>query len=267
MILDKEKILTDTVNQHVFTKKINSDKAYLVVLSDIHQGANHREYFKSIIDFILSIPNCYVIIGGDSTDTITRNSKGITKDEWCNGDDQFYTLVEDLKPLVNDDRIIAIGESGNHGDRLYDNAFISANKMLACLLGIPNLYTGDMCLGFINVGIVCYTVSVVHKNRKTKNYYEFARVDLLYKEHWHDLSCEQKLIFEWNKYTKKVSVIPTYEIYNGSFLNLPAYAKKANYRPQFMGCYFTLLGGKQRYIQPFIDKDLEYIINNGYRLE
>ena len=43
-ILDKEQIITGTINSHVFTKKVDSDKAYLVVLSDIHQGANHREY-------------------------------------------------------------------------------------------------------------------------------------------------------------------------------------------------------------------------------
>lgn len=265
-ILDKEQIITDTINSHVFNKRVEADKAYLVVLSDIHQGANHREYFKSIIDFILSIPNCYVIIGGDSTDSITKSSVGTSNDEWCVGDKQFYTLVEDLKPLVENNRIIAIGESGNHGDRLYDSAFISANKMLACLLGVPNLYSGDMCLGFFTVNRVCYTISVIHKNRKAKNYYEFARVDVLYKEHWHDLSYEQKLVYEWNKYNKSVSVISTFEIYNGSFLNLPAYAQKANYRPQFIGCYFTLFEGNFRHIQPFIDKDLEYIINHGYEV-
>ena len=96
-ILDKEQIITDTINSHVFNKRVEADKAYLVVLSDIHQGANHREYFKSIIDFILSIPNCYVIIGGDSTDSITKSSVGTSNDEWCVGDKQFYTLVEDLK--------------------------------------------------------------------------------------------------------------------------------------------------------------------------
>lgn len=266
MILDKEQIISDKLNQHVFSKRINSDNAFLVVLSDIHQGANDRNYLQSIVSFILSIPNCYVITGGDSTDTITRTSKGVPKDEWCTGDEQFYTLVDDLKPLVENDRIIAIGESGNHGDRLYDSSYISANKMLAVLLGIPQLYTGNMCLGFLTVGKICYTISVIHKNRKTKNYYEFARVDLLYKEHWHDLSYEQKLVYEWNKYNKSISVIPTYEIYNGSFLNLPSYSQKANYRPQFMGCYFTLLDGKKRHIQPFIDKDLEYAIQHGLHI-
>lgn len=265
MILNKEEILSSALNRHLFNKRINADKAFLVVLSDIHEGANDRNYFKSIIDFILSIENCYVIIGGDTTNSTTKRSKGNSTEEWSSGDDQFYSLVEDLKPLVEENRIIAIAESGNHGDRLYQDAFISANKMLACLLGIPQLYTGNMCLGFINIGKICYTISVIHKHRKTKNYYEFARVDILIKEHFHELNYEQKLVYEWNKYNKSISTISTYEINNGSFLNLPAYSMKANYRPQLMGSYFILLDGKQRHIQPFIDKDLEYIIKGGYK--
>lgn len=260
---NKELALSNNINQHVFSKRINADKAFLVVLSDIHMGANDRKYFQEIINFILSIPECYVIIGGDSGDFVTSTSKGIPQDENFTGENQLYALVEDLKPLAENNRIIAIGEDGNHNGRLKDTVFISPNKMLAVLLNIPTLYTGDMCLGFINVKDICYTVSVIHKHRKAKNYYEFARVDLLYLEHFHELSYEQKLVYEWNKYNKSISVIPTYEINNGSFLNLPSYAKKANYRPQFMGTYFTLLDGKTRHIQPFIDKDLAYVIDNG----
>ena len=65
-MLNKEQIASEKLNSHLFTHRINADKAFIVVLSDIHEGINHRAYFKSIIDFILTIPNCYVIIGGDS---------------------------------------------------------------------------------------------------------------------------------------------------------------------------------------------------------
>ena len=262
-MLDKEELLSTNINQHVFNKRVDADKAFLVVLSDIHAGANDRQYFKEIIDFILDIPNCYVIIGGDAGNFTTQNSKGTAVEESFSGDDQLYTLVEDLKPLVEQNRIIAIGENGNHSNRITESVYISPNKMLAVLLGIPKLYTGDMCLGFLTVGNICYTVSVIHKHRRTKNYYEFARVDLLYKEHIHELSYEQKLVYEWNKYNKSVTVIPTYEINNGSFLNISGYGKRANYRPQWIGTYFTVLDGKKRHIQPFIDTDLKYAIDRG----
>lgn len=263
-MFDKEQILSENINQHVFSKRIDAEKAFLVVLSDIHSGSNDRDYFKQTIDFILSIPNCYVIIGGDAFQSTTSNSKGNTLEEDLSGDEQIYALVEDLKPLVDNDRIIAIGENGNHANRIMESVYISPNKMLAVLLGIPKLYTGDMCLGFLNIGNICYTVSVVHKHKQAKNYYEFARVDLLYKEHVHTLLYEQKSVYEWNKYTKSVSIVPTYEINNGSFLNLCGYSKRANYRPLWIGTYFTLLDGRKRHIQPFIDKDLEYAISNGF---
>lgn len=262
-MLDKEKILSDNINQHVFSKRIDADKAYLVVLSDIHSGSNSRKYFQEIVNFILEIPNCYVIIGGDAGDFVTQGSKGITLDEDLCGDEQIYALVDDLKPLVDANRVIAIGENGNHSQRIMESVYISPNKMLAVLLGIPKLYTGDMCLGFLTIGNICYTVSVIHKHKQAKNYYEFARVDLLYKEHVHTLSYDQKLVYEWNKYTKSVGVVPTYEINNGSFLNICGYSKRANYRPLWIGTYFTVLDGKKRHIQPFIDTDFKYAIDSG----
>lgn len=266
-MIDKTKILSDNINRHFFHFKKDIEKAFLVVLSDIHEGMNHRKYFQDIIQFILSIPNCYVIIGGDAINATTKTSKGNTTEEWASGDKQIYSLVEDLKPLVSENRIIAIAEDGNHADRIYQDTFISPNKMLAALLGIPNKYTGNYCLGMLDIGTVNYCVSVVHKNRKTSNYYEYLRTDILIREHWHELRYESKLVYDWNKFNKSVSCKTAYDIYNGSFLNIPEYAKKQNYRPQTLGCYFILLDGKKRNIQPFIDSDLKYLIENGLKIK
>ena len=265
-MLNKEQIASEKLNSHLFTHRINADKAFIVVLSDIHEGINHRAYFKSIIDFILTIPNCYVIIGGDSINASIRGSKGNTTEEWSSGDKQIYDLVDDLKPLVDDNRIIAIGEDGNHNDRIYNDAYISVNKMIAILLGIREKYTGNMCIGMINVNKGCYTLSIIHKNRKTNNYYEYQRVDLLIKEHWHDLKYECKAVFDFNKTAKTISLVPTYEIYNGSFLNLPDYGMKAGYRPQFMGTYFIELSGKDRNISIWEDNKLYMAIKGGYKV-
>ena len=265
-MLNKEQIASEKLNSHLFTHRINADKAFIVVLSDIHEGINHRAYFKSIIDFILTIPNCYVIIGGDSINASIRGSKGNTTEEWSSGDKQIYDLVDDLKPLVDENRIIAIGEDGNHNDRIYNDAYISVNKMIAILLGIREKYTGNMCIGMINVNKCCYTLSIIHKNRKTNNYYEYQRVDLLIKEHWHDLKYECKAVFDFNKTAKTISLVPTYEIYNGSFLNLPDYGMKAGYRPQFMGTYFIELSGKDRNISIWEDNKLYMAIKGGYKV-
>lgn len=169
-MLDKDKLLSKELNNHVFSKKIDSDSTFVTVLSDIHYGANNKEYFADILKFIHDI-NAYVIIGGDSIDAITATSKGKLQDEWLqNKDDQITELAELLKPLADSNRILAIGENGNHNNRLENSVYISPNKMLSVLLGNRTLYTGDMCLGFINVKDICYTVSVMHKTRKTNNF-------------------------------------------------------------------------------------------------
>lgn len=264
-MLNKKKLLSDNLNQHVFNKRIDSDSAFITVLSDIHYGANDKEYFKDSIKFITDI-GAYVIIGGDSIDAITATSKGKLQDEWLqNKDDQITELAKILKPLADSNHILAIGENGNHNSRLEDSVYISPNKMLSVLLGDRTLYTGDMCLGFINVNNICYTVSVMHKTRKTKNYYEFERADMIWHEHLHEMHYEQKPVYEFNKYSKSVSVVPTLDIWNGSFLNLPNYSKKANYRPQFMGTYFVRLDGNKRDMTIFEDDKLHDIIKNGYK--
>lgn len=262
----KQHLASKKLQQHLFTFRANTDKIFIVVLSDIHEGLNDRTYFKSILEFILSIPNCYVIIGGDSINSTTKSSKGNLVEEWCSGDKQIYELIDDLKPLVENNRIIAIGENGNHNDRIYNETYISVNKMISILLNIPDKYTGNMCIGMINVNKCCYTISVVHRNRKTQNYYEYQRVDILIKEHWHELRYETKTVFDFNKTAKTVSLIPIYEIYNGSFLNLPDYAMKAGYRPQFMGTHFIELSGIEKNINIWEDSKLFQAIKGGYKI-
>ena len=122
-MIEKEQLLSDKLNTHTFSFRTNQDKMFLVVLSDVHMGACNREYLREIISFILSIKNCYVILGGDATNSTTATSKGNVLEEQLSGDEQIYAIVEDLKPLVENNRLIAIGETGNHGNRIYDNSF------------------------------------------------------------------------------------------------------------------------------------------------
>ena len=264
-MLDKEKLLSERLNQHTFNKRIDKDSIFITVLSDIHYGANDKQYFEDTIKFISDI-GAYVIIGGDTTNSVTANSVGKLQDEWLqNKDDQITELADKLKPLAESGHILAIGENGNHNSRLEDSVYISPNKMLSVLLGDRSLYTGDMCLGFINVKDICYTISVMHKTKKTKNYYEFQRADIVFHEHLHEMHYEQKPVYEFNKYSKSVSAVPTLDIWNGSFINLPNYSMKANYRPQYMGTYFVRLDGNKRDMTIFEDDKLYNIIKCGYK--
>lgn len=84
---------------------------------------------------------CKVILGGDSTNTTTKNSKGNVLEEWCSGSEQIYTLVDDMRPLYESGQLIGIIE-GNHPKRAYNEAYITIEEMIASLLGDKSLYKG-----------------------------------------------------------------------------------------------------------------------------
>ena len=103
--------------------RVDGDKAALAVLSDVHEGLNNRRQLQEAVDMLLHLgPNCKVILGGDSTNTTTRNSKGNVLEEWASGDEQVYAIVDDLKPLYESGQLIGI-TAGNHGARAYNDAF------------------------------------------------------------------------------------------------------------------------------------------------
>lgn len=264
-MFEHEKLLSSKLEENVFSFRAKKDKIFLVTLSDLHVGAGDRNYIKDIIKFILSVPNMYVVLGGDMVNNTTKTSKGTTLEEYASGQEQINLLVEYLKPLVDDNRIIAVVGGGNHERRSYNDCFISLPQMIATLLGIPDLYVGEFGIGYINVNKNCYMYGVVHQHRKTRNYYEHMNMDILIMEHTHELDIRQKLVMEHNKYAKKTSLKLIYEVDNGSALALPSYAKFAGYRPLPVGCYIAELSGDGRNITMWKDVDLYNAIKQGYR--
>ena len=64
--------------------RVDADKGALAVLSDVHEGLNNRKQLQEAVDMLIKLgPNCKVVLGGDSTNTTTKNSKGNVLEEWC----------------------------------------------------------------------------------------------------------------------------------------------------------------------------------------
>ena len=146
--LDK---LTKSYEPHIIKCRVDGDKAALAVLSDVHQGLNDRRYLQDTVKFLLSLGDrCKVILGGDCTNTTTKNSKGNVLEEWCSGSEQIYTLVDDIRPLYESGQLIGIVE-GNHPKRAYNEAYITIEEMIASLLGDKSLYKGCMGIVYFNV--------------------------------------------------------------------------------------------------------------------
>lgn len=267
MLIDKEKLLEKELMGHIIRHRIEADKAYLVVLSDVHTGLNDRNSLQKTVEFILTVPNVYVILGGDSTNTITRNSKGNVLEEKLSGDKQLYAIVEDMKPLYEAGRLIGIC-SGNHPKRVQDETFINTEMIIATLLGDPKLYMGSMCLFYINVNKNCYVGGVIHKGSKQENYFEYLHADLVFREHFHLNKVIPKIVIDHNRTNKKPIVKTVYDIFAGSYQIYPDYGKSSGYRPLIPGTHFVELSGlKEKWgMKVFTDNDFYDIVKNGYKV-
>ena len=262
-MLDKEELLSSTLQNNVFSVRVDKDNAFIFTLSDLHIGLGNLDYIKDIIKFISNIDNAYVVIGGDLTNNSIKNSLGSVLEEYVSGSDQVKMAVELLTPIK--DKILAMIE-GNHEKRTQEAAYISITQMIATMLGIPDRYKQELAIGYISVGDDnCYTYVDLHKHRKTKNYYDFYNADCLVLEHTHEYSFTEKPVIFHNKYTKKPSIRNTYVINNGSALAFPSYAKKAGYSVQTIGTYIIELSGKRRNIKVWKDTDLVDAMNRGYK--
>ncbi len=265
-MIDRQAILSNNLKENVFVSRFNNNQVFIVTLSDLHIGAGDRQYIKDIINFILSVPNMYVILGGDMINNTTKTSKGCVLEEYATGQEQIKLLVEYMKPLVEQNRILAIYGGGNHEKRSYNDCFISIPEIVATMLGIPDKYIPDIIIGYISVKNNCYVYGVLHKHRKTNNYYQHLNCDVLILEHTHELSVREKLVLFHDKYNKTPSFRLSFEIDNGSALAIPSYGKVAGYRALPIGCYITELSGKKHGITIWKDVDLYKAIQGGYKV-
>lgn len=261
-MINKDEILTETLQSNVFTVNSEKSNAYVFTLSDLHIGLGNKKYIKAIIDFIKEINNAYVIIGGDLLDNPTKSSPASPLEDYLTPQEQLTKAVELLTPIK--DKIVAIIE-GNHEKRTEKESYISITQMVATLLGIPNAYKRELAIGYFTLNENCYVYVDLHKHRKTNNHYSFYNADVLVLEHTHEYNYKEKPIVFHNKYTKKPSIRTTYEINNGSALAFPHYAKHAGYSMQSIGTYIVELSGKQRNIKVWKDVDLIEAIERGYK--
>ena len=148
-------IYKNEINSYtIATFRTDEEVAYFTNLSDIHWGLCNRELFIETFNYLMSIPNMYVGIGGDAGNGATKLSKSDVTEEWSIGDKQVYELAEIMKPYA--DRILYIID-GNHwaGRRKHDSYF-TPELMLATLIGKPEIYMAEFCFLYFNVGSNCY---------------------------------------------------------------------------------------------------------------
>ena len=262
-MLDKEAILSETLQKNVFSTRIDKDNAYIFTLSDLHVGASSLPYLKSLIEFISNIDNAYVIVSGDLLNNTTKNSVGSVLEEYASGTEQVKLAVELLTPIKS--KIVAIVGSGNHERRSQLDCYITLTEMVATLLGIPEKYTYEFAIGYINCKDVCYIYTDIHKHNRALDYYDYFNADILITEHTHQLNFHEKVVINHNKYTKKPAFKTVYRIENGSALAYPSYSKIGGMKPLPIGMYVVEVSGKKHDIKIWKDSDLYNALERGYK--
>lgn len=252
---------------HIMKVRVDDGKGALAVLSDIHEGLNNREELQHSVQFLLELgPRCKVVIGGDATNTITRNSKGSVIEEWVSGSDQIFALVDDIRPLYESGQLIGI-ISGNHPKRVYDETFITIEAMIASILGDRKLYKGSIGIVYFNCDKNLYVHHIMHKAKQTEGAYDYFSADVNWFEHRHKPMARPKIIIEHNKYAKVPVAKRCWDLYQPSFQEYPDYAKSMGLRPSPTGFWICEMTNDvhNRNLIPHLSGDFEELIKNGYR--
>lgn len=131
MVLDTEAKYVDvTISTKDHPKAIE-----LIHLTDLQYGAKSykADRFAEYREWILSVPNRFVFLGGDIIDAATLISKGSAFENTGQPREQVMGAIEELAPLRG--RILAY-VGGNH-ERRTEKTFGEAGRLIATLLKVP----------------------------------------------------------------------------------------------------------------------------------
>ena len=253
----KEFYIQEELKDHIVKFRVDSEVAYFVNLGDIHWGLCNRELFEKTFKFLMSIPNLYVGIGGDAGNGATKLGKSDVTEEWSVGDKQVYDLAEILKPYA--DRILYIIEGNHWAGRRKHEVYFTPEKMLATLIGKPEIYKEEFCFLYFNVGKNCFVHFVQHMSPKRDGVWDWINADVTWREHHHQRYSKERVVIEHNKFEKIPVPKICYEVWGGTFQVYPSYAKEHGYRVGVPGCYVCEMRKSNKKKDLFLLIDDEFV--------
>lgn len=161
------KIIQQTLPQNLTTLEIHTfaDEHIGDQLSDIKR-------IKERIEYVATHENAYCILNGDILDYASRTSISDIETRSLNIMGQIEKAVELFSPIK--DKILAI-TSGNHEMRAYKKEGIDITKLIACQLGLQDIYAPASAFLFLRFGKpthghttarpnqrMCYTIFMNH---------------------------------------------------------------------------------------------------------
>lgn len=143
---------------------IPAENIMIIDLTDIHVGAKkfRRKEFMEVIEFVRTTPGCFVLLGGDVIEAITKVSVGDPSDQIENLNEQVIDFIELVLPIA--DRIL-VEEWGNHcGGRTEKAAQLDLARTIATMLKVP--YFRERVIIDVHWRGVMKRISLAHKYGK-----------------------------------------------------------------------------------------------------
>jgi predicted phosphodiesterase len=245
----------------VIQKQLTDGRPALIIpLYDIHFGHNQCNLNKlfSIVTLIAKTENCYTFLGGDLSETATKQSVGKSVyDEAYHIKEQMRYMKPLLKPLADAGKILC-AVSGNHEARIANMIGIDPLELLCDDLDIPYCeYQGYMLL---NVGPQAYSVFCHHgvgggrtigaKANSATRFNQIALADLYVSGHTHTSQSQTDKIFVFDDITGELTEKIRHYVVASSFLEyFGGYAEQQALSPSITGATAIQLMGDSKEIR------------------
>lgn len=257
--------------QHYKYIEVDSERVFFTDFSDIHIG--HRGFdeksFENTIKLIQSIPNFYVMLGGDSINHANKGSKSSQFEEDMTPHEQLFGkfennklikkgLLQHLEPIK--DRIIGKIDGNHDGTRSQEFNSISPMEWFCERLGID--YYGDLAIIQFSLPNNAYTHYFHHISgstgkkinlNKLQERGEEFRCDVIWGEHTHRRSYGSEVYVDIDLRNRKPIVREQYFVNANTFLSWSGYGKTKGYRINKTGINIVEMSGVKgnRYIRVY----------------
>lgn len=178
----------------------------IITIADVHYGNEMFDltHFTNVMDYCYKHKNVYIILNGDLIENNIPSSKGGSVfEQSCSPQEQIGFIVEALKPLALEHRIISVCGGNHDSDRTMKQVGITPTDMIVSLLAqydseLPNRYSEDSsgCYDFLTF-----------RSGRTKGNRERTCVYTLF--HQHGLGGGTTLGGQVNKAQKQQLMIPS----------------------------------------------------------
>lgn len=247
------------------------DHVRIAVIGDAHIGDPHADelLLRERVKYIAENPDMYVALLGDLMNNATRGSVSDVYGESKTPMQQIQTLVEIFYPIK--DRILLMTD-GNHEARSFKDVGVDLTYIMACELGIKDLYTPDAALAFVtfgelsngkkesngsgNVRQMTYSIYASHgrggggtvgsKMNALEKLSAICDADIYLHAHTHLPGVFKESFYRTDVRARKALYVEKLFVNSNAYLKYGGYGKASNFRPASLSMPVIWLNGTRR---------------------